>query len=180
MTITTQKTSLFFKLSISITVFGGLIQYLSWPLILLGAFGMVTFHSIDFFQKQNKSTLDYLRQLLIVAFLGNSLFSVFQFEYANILTIVTKTILIIFLIAYIKEVLFSVEKSIQEGNLFSFIDTEKLSRILADISTIYIIVASFLKILNWKAGIINANFLLVVGLLAALTSILTSSKILNK
>lgn len=137
---------------------------------------MIVFHSIELFQKQNRSPLDYSRQLLIAAFLCNSLFSIFQLPYADILTILTKTSLIIFLVVYIKEILTALNGSTENSNLLSHFGTEKLSYILADLATVYIVIASLFKILNWEFGIINGNLLLVIGLFSALISILAGSK----
>lgn len=176
MTISKQKTSLFFRLSISITVFGALFKFMSWPLIIIGALGMVIFHGIQLFQKQNRSPLDYSRQVLIVAFLCTSLFGIFQLQYVHVLTLLTKTALIAFLMLYIKEIIASLHGSTQSTNLFSRFTTEKLSYLLADLATVYIVTASLFKILHLEFGIINSNLLLVIGLFTALISILAGSK----
>jgi len=176
MKLSKQKSSLFFRLSISITVFGALVKFMSWPLILLGATGMIIFHSIELFQKQNRSALDYSRQLLITAFLCSSLFGIFQSEYTYILTITTKTALIIFLVAYIKEILTSLNGSTDNGNLLAYFGTEKLSYLLADLATVYIVIASLFKLLDWEIGMINSNVLLIIGMFTALISILTGAR----
>lgn len=176
MRISTQKTTLFFRLSISITVFGALFKFISWPLILIGAVGMIVFHSIELFQKQNRSPLDYSRQFLITAFLCNGLFSIFQLPYTDILTILTKTALIIFLVVYIKKILTAMNRGTENSDLSAYLGTEKLSYLLADLATVYIVIASLFKILNLEFGIINSDLLLVIGLFTALISILAGSK----
>lgn len=153
---------------------------MSWPLIMLGATGMVIFHGIQLFQKQHRLPLDYSRQLLIVAFLCNSLFNIFQLQYGHVLTLLTKTALIAFLILYIKDILTSLHGNIQSSDLQAYFNTERLSYILADLATVYIVIASLFKILHWEIGIINANVLLVIGLFSALISILAGSKEFGK
>lgn len=177
MAISKQKTSLFFRLSISVTVFGALFKFISWPLIILGALGMVIFYGIQFYQKENRFALDYCRLLLIVSFAFNYVFSILNFQYGNILTIVTKAALIAFLALYIKKMLLSLQDN--SNLLLHSLGRENLSFILADLATVYIVVASLFKILRWELGIINANVLLIIGLLSALISILASPKSLS-
>ncbi len=176
MVLSKQKTSLFFRLSISVTVLGALFKFNSWPLIILGATGMVVFHTLQFFQKQKRSPLDYSRQLLIIAFSGNYVFSIFNLPNAYMLSFLTKVALITFLLLYVKKILSSYQENTQNGLLLQNIDTENLSYILADLATVYIVIASLFRILHWEFGIINTNVLLVIGLFSALVSILTSSK----
>ena len=176
MTISNQKTSLFFRLSISVTVFGALFKLISWPLIMLGVVGMVVFHTLQFFQKQQRSPLDYSRQLLIVAFSGNYIISILQLPYGNALTILTKVALIVFLILFVKGILSSYLANAQNNFILQNVGTEKLSYLLADLATVYIVIASLFKILHWEFGMINANVLLIIGLFSALISILASSK----
>lgn len=176
MTISKQKTALFFRLSISVTVFGALFKFIPWYLIILGAIGMVIFHSIQFFLKQDRSPLDYARHLLIVSFSSNYIISLFQLPYGNELTILTKTALIIFLLLFVKNILHSLKENTQNNLLLQSIGTENLAYILADLATVYIVIASLFKILHWEFGILNANLLLVIGLFTALISILASSK----
>ena len=167
-------------LSISITVFGALIKYNSWPLIVLGAIGMVVFHSIQFFQKEQRTPLDYARHLLIVAFSCNYVVSMLQFEYAHLLTLLTKATLIAFLVLYIKKIILSYKENTQNGFLQPNLTRENLSFILADLAIVYIVMASLFTILHWEFGILNANVLLVIGLFSAVVSILSSSKALGK
>ncbi len=176
MTISKQKTSLFFRLSISVTVFGALFKFISWPLIMLGVVGMVFFHTIHFFQGQQRLPLDYSRQLLIVVFSVNYIFSIFNLPYVHVLTFLTKAALIVFLLLYIKKIAISYLENSKNGLLLQNIGTENLSHILADLATVYIVMASLFKILHWEFGILNANVLLVIGLFAALISILASAK----
>ncbi len=176
LTISKQKTSLFFRLSISITVFGALFKFISWHLIILGAVGMVIFHTIQFFQKQHRSPLDYSRLLLIVSFSSNYILSIFQVPYGHVLTLLTKAALIAFLMLYIKKIVFSYQENTENNFLLPNFCRENLSYLLADLATVYIVIASLFKILHWEFGIINGNFLLVIGLLSALVSILASKK----
>ena len=176
MTISKQKTSLFFRLSISATVFGALFKFISWPLIMLGAAGMVIFHTIQFFQKQQRSLLDYSRQVLIVIFSANYIFSILLLPYGHMLTFLTKAALIAFLLLYIKEIITTYLENSQNSLLLQNLGTENLSYILADLATVYIVIASLFKILHWEFGILNANVLLVIGLFSALISILASAK----
>ncbi len=180
MAISKQKTSLFFRLSISVTVLGALSNFISWPLIILGATGMVIFHSIQFYQKQDRVPLDYSRHLLIVAFSCNYIFSFLHLPYDYVLTLLTKATLIVFLLLYSKEMISLLLENAQNGLLLQKLGTENLSSILADLATVYIVIASLFKILHWEFGIINANVLLVIGLFTAVISILASSKDFGK
>ncbi len=176
MTISKQKTSLFFRLSISATVFGALFKFISWPLIMLGVVGMVLFHTIQFFQKQQRLPLDYSRHLLIIAFSANYIFSIFDLPYVHVLVFLTKAALIVFLLLYSKKIITSYLENSKSGLLLQNIGTENLSHILADLATVYIVIASLFKILHWEFGILNANVLLIIGLFTALISILASAK----
>lgn len=180
MTISKQKTSLFFRLSISLTVFGALFKFIPWPIIIIGAVGMTIFHSIQFFQKQDRLPLDYARLLLIVSFSFNYIFSILELPYAHLPTALTKTGLIVFLLLYIKEILLPGQESTENNLSIHNFSSQGLSFILADLATVYIVIASLFKILSWELGIINANVLLVLGLFSALVSILASSKSLEK
>jgi len=180
MTISTQKTSLFFRLSISLTVFGALFKFISWPLIIIGAFGMVIFHSIQFFQKEGRSPLDYSRLLLIAAFSCNYVFSILHLPFVQVLTVLTKTALLAFLLLYVKEIIAPNQKNPENNRSFLEFGNEKLAYLLADMATVYIVIASLFKILNWELGIINANVLLVIGLFTAVISILASSRSLRE
>jgi len=173
--ISKHQTALCFRLSISITVFGALFNFISWPLIIIGAVGMVVFHGIQFFQKQHRSPLDYSRHLLIVTFLANYLFTIFDLPFGYVATSLTKVALIAFLALYVKEIIGSLKEN-DINNLIPNLNTEKLSLILADLATVYIVIASLFKILNLEFGIINSNLLLVIGLFTALISILAGSK----
>jgi hypothetical protein len=176
MALSNQKTSLFFRLSISVTVFGALFNFIPWSLIILGAVGMVIFHSIQFFRKQDRIPLDYARHLLIVSFSCNFIISILDLPFGYALTVLTKTALIIFLLLYIKNILSSFIENTQNDFLLPNISRENLSFILADLAIVYIVIASLFKILHWEFGLLNADVLLVVGLLSALISILASSK----
>ena len=176
MAISKQKTALFFRLSISLTVLGALFQFIPWFLTILGVLGMVVFHSLQFFQKQDKAPLDYARYLLIVSFSCNYTINILALSYGEILTVFTKTALILFLMLYIKKILFSLKESAQDGFLLPNIRTENLSYQLADLATVYIVIASLFKILNWEFGLLNANVLLVIGLFSALISIVATTK----
>ncbi|WP_273565586.1 hypothetical protein [Maribacter halichondriae] len=177
MAISKQKIALFFRLSISATVFGALFKFVSWPLIMLGVTGMVIFHTIQFFQNQHRSALDYARQLLIVSFSCNYVFNLFSLPYVHILILITKLALIAFLILYIKKIMVSFQDITQNNSLLlTNLGRENLSHILADLATVYIVIASLFKMLHWEFGIINANVLLVIGLFSALISIVASPK----
>ena len=179
MTLSAQKTALFFRISISITVFGSLLQYLSWPLIILGATGMVFFHTLQILQKQNRGTLDYSRHLLIMAFSFNYIFSILNLPYSQAFTVLTQVALVAFLILYLKEIVFPHLENSQDNLLQFDFNSENLSYILADLATVYIVIASLFKILHWEFGILNANVLLIIGLCSALISVLTSPKVVK-
>ena len=176
MTISKQKTSLFFRLSISITVFGALFKFISWPLIIMGASGMVIFHSIQFFEKHKRSALDYSRHLLILTFSLNYVFNILQLPYGHVLALLTKLTLIAFLGFYIKKFIVSSQENSENANFLQNFSTDHLSYLLADLATVYIVIASLFKIFNWEFGIINGNLLLIIGLFSALISILAGSK----
>ena len=176
MTISEQKTALFFRLSISLTVFGSLFKFISSPLITMGAIGMVVFHAIQFFQKQHRSGLDYSRQLLLISFLGSYLSSIFNLPYGHVLVLLTQVLLIAFLLFYIKKIMASFKDTTQSTFVLPNIRTENLSYILADLATVYIVIASLFKILHWEFGPINSTLLMVIGLFTALISLLAGSK----
>jgi len=180
MTISKQKTSLFFRLSISVTVLAALFKFIPWPVIIIGAVGMVVFHTIQVIQKETRVPLDYARHLLIIFFSVNYVFSILHLPYVHVLTMLTKTALIAFLGLYIKEIIAPNQENSENNLLLQEFSTEKLSFILADLATVYIVTASLFKILNWELGIINSNLLLIIGLFSALISILASSKSLAK
>ncbi len=181
MSISKQKTALFFRLSISITVFSALFKFMPSFLIIVGAVGMVIFLSIQLFQKEQRTPLDYARLMLIISFSSNYAFNLFGFPYVHILTLITKLALIAFLILYIKKIVTSFQDITQNNNLLlSSFGREDLSFILADLATVYIVMASLFIILHWEIGILNGNLLLIIGLFTALISILASSKQLEK
>ncbi len=181
MSISKQKTSLFFRLSISVTVFSALFKFMPSSLIILGAIGMVIFICIQFYQKEQRAPLDYARLLLILSFSCNYAFNLFSLPYGNISMLVTKLALVAFLILYIKKIITSFQGITQNNNLLlTSVGRENLSYILADLATVYIVIASLFIILHWEIGILNGNLLLVIGLLSALISLLAGSKQLGK
>jgi len=179
MAISKQKIALLFRLSISITVFGALFKFVPWFLIILGILGMVIFYSFQFFQKEQKLALDYARYLLIASFASNYIVSILSLPYGHVLTIFTKLALIAFILLYVKKILFSYRESAQNNLLLPNVDRENLSYMLADLATVYIVIASLFKILHWEFGILNANVLLIIGLFSALISILANEKIVG-
>ena len=181
MSISKKKTSLFFSLSISITVFSALFTFMPSFLIVLGVLGMVTFLSIQLYQKEQGAPLDYARLVLIISFAGNYAFSLFDSPYAFVLSMITKLALIAFLVLYIKKIIIAFQEINQnDALLLSNFSSEELSNVLADLATVYIVIASLFIILRWEIGILNGNLLLVIGLFSAIISILASSKELGK
>jgi len=145
-------------------------------LIILGAIGMVTFLSIQLYQKEEREILDYARLLLIVFFAGNYALELLNLPYGN-----TKLALAAFLLVYIKKIVISFKDITHNNSLFlTSFGRENLSYILADLATVYIVIASLFISLNWELGILNGNVLLVIGLFTALISILASSKELSQ
>ncbi|MDB4291846.1 hypothetical protein N9954_00450 [Maribacter sp.] len=175
-----QKVALYFKISLSTILLGAVFKFMhwpyGWPLIAIGAVGTVLFHSIQFYQKQDRAPLDYSRLLLIVSFSLYYLFSIFQLQYGAIFIVLIKAALVAFLILYVKEILFPSSENGPGNSLLDHFGRENLSYLLSDLATVYIVVASLFKILHWEFGIINGNVLLVIGLLSALVSILASPK----
>lgn len=181
MSISKEKTSLFFRLSISVTVFSALFKFMPSFLVILGALGMVTFLSIQLYQKKQRTPLDYARLLLIVSFSSNYAFNLFGLPYVHVLTLITKLALIAFLILYVKKIITSFQDTIQNNNLLlTSFGREDLSFILADLATVYIVIASLFIILHWEIGILNGNLLLIIGLFSALISILASPRAVAK
>jgi len=177
MSISKQKTSLLFRLSISVTVFSALFTFMPSSLVILGALGMVIFISIQLYQKEQRAPLDYARFFLILSFSSNYAFNLFSLPYGNISVLVTKLALVAFLILYLKKIITSFQGITQNNNLLlTSIGRENLSYILADLATVYIVIASLFIILKWEIGILNGNLLLVIGLLSALISLLAGSK----
>ncbi len=177
MFISKEKTDLFFRLSISTTVFGALFQIIPASLTMLGVAGMVVFLGIQLYQKETREWLDYARLLLIVAFAWNYTINLFGASYTHLPAFITKLSLIAFLTLYIKKIMGPLQELLQNRHLLlSSFGKDDLSYILADLATVYIVIASLFKILHWELGIVNGNFLLVVGLFSALLSIVASSK----
>ena len=180
MSISKEKTALFFRLSISVTVFSALFKFMPTYLLIAGAIGMVVSLSIQLYQKEQRIALDYARLLLIVAFSSNYVFNLFGWPYEHVLTSITKLALAAFLLLYLKKIVSSFQDITQNNNLvFTSIGKENLSFILADLATVYIVIASLFIILHWEIGFLNGNLLLIVGLFSALISLLTSSKALR-
>ena len=181
MSISQQKTSLFFRLSISVTVFSALFKFMPSSLIILGAAGMVIFLGMQLYQKEQRVPLDYIRLLLIVSFSLNYGVNLLGLPYGFVFALITKLALVMFLVLYIKNMLSSYQEIAQNDNFpLSDFSRESLSYILADLATVYIVIASLFKILHWDFGILNGNVLLVIGLFSALISVLTSSRELGK
>jgi hypothetical protein len=176
MSISKQKTALFFRLSISVTVFSALFRSMPQFLIVLGAVGMVTFLGIQLYQKEKRELLDYARLLLIISFSSNYAINLFNLPYDHVSTLVTKLALIVFLILYLKKIVLSFQDITQNNLLLTSFCREDLSFILADLATVYIVMASLFIILQWEIGILNGNLLLIIGLFSALISILASAK----
>ncbi len=177
MLISKQKTSLFFRLSISVTVFSALFKIMPSFFIVLGAVGMVIFLSIQLYQKEQIALLDYTRLLLILSFSINYIFSLLDSPYGYLLASITKLALIAFLILYIKKIIETFQDITQNHSfLLSSFGRENLSYLLADLATVYIVIASLFEILHWEMGILNGKVLLGIGLFSALLSILASSR----
>lgn len=181
MSISKQKTALFFRVSISITVFSALFKFMPSALIILGALGMIIFLSLQLYQKEQRSLLDYSRLFLIVAFSSNYALILLSLPYVHVLTLITKLALIAFLLLYIKDIIKSFQNITQNTSmLLSSFSRDDLSYLLADLATVYIVIASLFKILHWEIGILNGNLLLAIGLFSALISIVATSKELGK
>lgn len=181
MSISKEKTALFFRLSISVTVFSALFTFMPSALIILGALGMVIFLSLQLYQKDKREPLDYARLLLIIAFSSNYALILLRLPYADVLTLVTKFALIAFLLLYIKGIIKSFQDITQNATmLLSSFSRDDLSYLLADLATVYIVIASLFKILHWEIGILNGNLLLAIGLFSALISIAATSKALGR
>lgn len=177
MSISKQKTSLFFRLSISVTVFGALFEFIPFFLVIVGIIGMIVFLSIQLYQKEKRALLDYARLLLILSFSLNYTINLFGLPNGHIHTLITKLALTAFLLLYVKKIILSFKDITQNNSLLlNSIGSENLSYILADLATVYIVIASLFKILHWEIGILNGNVLLAIGLFSALISILASSK----
>lgn len=146
----------------------------------MGAAGMILFHSLQLFQKEKKQALDYARHALIVIFSFNYVFNVLALPFSNVLMAATRVTLVVFMIMYIVKIIGSLQQNSESSLSLSDLGTENLSYLLADIATVYIVVASLFKILHWQFGIINANFLFAIGLFTAVISILTSPKGLKR
>ena len=176
-----QKTSLFFRLSISVTVFSTFFSFIPSSLIIAGTVGMVIFLSIQLYQKKQRIPLDYARLLLVVSFASNFAFGIFESALGNLSIVTTKLALIGFLFLYIKKTIPAFQDLMQKNSLLlSSLGREQLSFILAEFAIVYIVVASLFIQLHWEIGILNGNLLLIMGLFSALTSILASSKALAR
>ncbi len=177
MFLSKEKTDLCFRLSISVTVFGALFKIVPSFLTLLGVIGMVVFLGIQLYQKNERTALDYSRMLLIICFAGNYLSPFFGWTTTHLFTIATKLSLIAFLILYLKKIIAPLLEMGQNRHLlFSGFGREELSYILADMATVYIVIASLFTILGWELGILNGSSLLIVGLFAAVLSIVASPR----
>lgn len=181
MSIPKQKTDLFFRLSISLTVFSALFKFIPTPLLLLGATGMLVSLGIQLYQKGRSTALDYARFLLVLSFFGNYVFLLLNSPFAHVPTLLTKLALVIFLVLYIKKIVSSFRSmSHNTSLLLSSFGRDDLSFLLADLATVYIVVASLFIVLQWQIGMLNGNVLLAIGLFSALVSLLATGKQLEK
>ncbi len=177
MAISKQRTSLFFRLSISVTVFSALFSFLPSFLLVIGALGMVFFLGVQLWQEPQRQLLDYARLLLIVAFVSSYFLDALGLPYQNVGNGATKIALCLFLLIYCKDVVAVLIENMHNAPLLMHrATTVQLSYLLADLATVYIVIASLFKFFNWQIGFVNGNLLLVVGLFTALVSLLASAK----
>lgn len=148
-----------------------------WAPLAGGITGIIIFYSVLFYNKPQKRRLDYAKLFLLISFLLHYSFRVFHLQYGHLFTTFFQVAFILFLILYVRDVLFPQEvegksdpadttkKSVHAGVLY----------LLYGIAAIGIILGAQFKILHWKFGFITGNILLTAGLLAAALSVLIGS-----
>ncbi len=182
MFIAKQHTHFFLRASIAILLVGALFKTMHWSgasvLLLTGGIGIAIFYSLRFLQKNPKSFLDYTKLFLLLSFLLHYTFRVFHLAYGYLFTMGTQLGLLLFLIAYVREVLYPKENTLEvEGTQASkTVNRKGVSTLLYGLSAIGIIVGALLKILHWEFYFITGNMLLFVGLLAAAIAVLFPSQ----
>jgi len=177
MTISRQKVSFCLRLSISIAIVGILFKILHWMyaghILVVGCLGIGIFYSLRFYQKKPKALLDYFRLSMLIFFLFHYLIRVFHLPYDSIFRILFQLSFVLFLILYIRDVLFLKPKMTENNNPQDYVKSkiQALTYLLYGIATIGVVLGSLFKILHWEFGFINGNMLLTIGLLAAAISV---------
>ncbi len=185
MPISKQKIHLGLRISIALALLGILFKIMHWPfpgvLLFVGVTGIVIFYSIQFFQKQPKTLLDYSKLALLISFLIYYLLQVLHLPYSYIFRIATQIALVVFIILYIRHVLFlrgSMDDGLSNETKKSSIK-KKLSYLLYGIAAIGIILGAQFKILHWEFGFLTGDILLIIGLVAATAAVLIGLKASN-
>ncbi|WP_422350077.1 GldL-related protein [Flagellimonas sp.] len=176
-----RQTHLFLRLSISIAILGILFKILHWPfaptILAAGIVGIGVFYAIRFYQKRRKTLMDYSKLALVITFLLHYSFRIFHLAYGTIFTYTFQCCLLVFLILYFKDVFFSSGQSTLETTDNKESKTKyQLKYFLYALAGVGIIVGSIVKILHWQFGIINGDFILVVGLVSAAISVFINPK----
>ncbi len=181
MPISNQRIRFFLRMSISVTILGALFKVLHWagaPILFVGGcIGIVVFYSTQFYRKKPKRLLDYSKFFLLLSFLFHYTFRVLHLKYGHVFTILTQLALLVFLILYVHDVLFS-EHDHSENNASQLLrrpGRKAISYLLNGLATMGIIIGALLKILHWEFNFVNGNLLLCIGLLAAATSVIMGS-----
>ncbi len=182
MIISRLQTRLYLRLSIAVAILGILFKLMHWPypwiLLVSGTLGISIFYSLRFSVKHPKTLLDYSKLFLLIAFLFHYIFRVFHLAYGYVFTTLTQFAFVLFLILYVRDVLFLKEYNDDdhpnESSKNSF--QKGLSYLLYGTAAIGIIIGAQFKILHWEFGFITGNVLLTIGLLAAAVAVVLGLK----
>ena len=180
MFISKQKVRLFLRLSMSVTLIGILFKILHYAfaaeLLVIGVIGIVIFYGISFYQKQQKTLLDYAKVFLLISFLAHYLFRILHLQFGYVFTYIFQGALILFIIAYVMDILLDVDSANDENNgAEPNTKRSKITNLLYTLTGICVISGAFLKIMHWQFGFINGTILLITGLLMAVISLVIPS-----
>lgn len=182
MNLSKQKVHLFLRLSVALAILGILCKIMHWPyagtLLLSGILGIGVFYSMRFAQKPSKTLLDGAKLFLLLAFLTHYVVRVFHLSYGHWFTTIAQVAFVLFLILYVREVLFidTHEEHTRSPKSKKRAISKGLSYPLYGTAALGIIPGAQFKILYWEFGWITGNILLIVGLLAAAESVLIGLK----
>lgn len=178
MAISKQKVHLFLRLSVALAILGILfkISHLNFagPLLVTGVLGIIIFYGIRFAQRRTKTLLEWSKLFLLIAFLTHYVFHVFHLGFSPLMTSITQFAFVLFLILYIRQVLFMEGKSDgpQAANTAKATHSKVLRYLLYGTATVGIIVGAQFKILHWQFGWVTGDVLLTMGLLAVAVTVI--------
>lgn len=170
MMFTNLNANRFLRLSIAIIILGALFKIMHWPYgwvaIAIGAFGIGVNYCIIFVRKKPKSLLDYTQLFLLLSFFVHYTLRVFHLSYAYIFTTITQLFLVLFIILYLKDTLFTDRKiEVNHDESSKKNKSKTIIYLLYGIAITSILIGSLFKILHWGFGFINGTSLFIFGII---------------